>query len=206
MRPHLGRVRRGPWRLATSAAVGIAVLILTIGVKAQRSPYRRIASDWTPGAHGHDRTSTSRRQTKLTRIYITDGYLRDAVDHALRQAAESLESPKCQTLLTEFSDQQGRPLTKRLADLKMSLAEYVVAIIVEDGERYARCRDEVALAFTVVGSRVIHVCGRAFARAAQRDAEEGKAILVHEVLHSLGLGENPPSSRRITYRVKELCW
>jgi len=26
------------------------------------------------------------------------------------------------------------------------------------------------------------------------------------VLHSLGLGENPPSSRRITYRVKELCW
>ena len=25
------------------------------------------------------------------------------------------------------------------------------------------------------------------------------------LLHSLGLGENPPSSRRITYRVKELC-
>jgi len=177
-----------------------------MGVNAQGSPYRRLASDSTPSPQGHDGTSTSGRQTNFTRIYISDAYLRDAVDHALRKAAESLEAPKCQTLLTEFVDQQGRPLTKRLAELKMSLADYLFAIIVEDGERHRRCRDDDVLAFTVVGSRFIYVCGRAFARAAQRDAEEAKATLVHEVLHSLGLGENPPSPRRITYRVKELCW
>jgi hypothetical protein len=112
----------------------------------------------------------------------------------------------CQTLLTEFSDRRGRALTERLAELRMSLSEYLGAIIVEDGNRHSRCDNEGVLAFTAVGSRVIHVCGRAFARAAQRDAEEVKAALVHELLHSLGLGENPPSPRQITYRVKQLCW
>ena len=134
-----------------------------------------------------------------------DAYVRDAVGQALQKAAESLRAPKCQGLLTEFSDQQGRALTVRLAELNMSVAEYLVAIIVEDGDRHRRCGDQ-GVAFTVVGSRVIYVCGRAFARAAQRDAEEVKATLVHELLHSLGLGENPPLSSQITYRVKERCW
>jgi hypothetical protein len=57
-----------------------------------------------------------------------------------------------------------------------------------------------------VGSRIIHVCGHAFVRATKRDAEEAQATIIHELLHSLGLGENPPSPRQITYRVKELCW
>lgn len=163
----------------------IAVLILTIAVHAQTSP---------------------RRQTHWSRIYIDDVYVRDAVDRTLWKAAESLQAPKCQTLLTEFSDRRGRALTERLRELNMSVAEYLDAIIVEDGETHPRCGDDGVLAFTVVGSRIIYVCGRAFARAAQRDAEEARATLVHELLHSLGLGENPPSSRYITYRVKELCW
>lgn len=141
-----------------------------------------------------------------SRIYIKDPYVRDAVGRALRGASEWLQAPKCQSLLTEFSDQKGRALAERLEELRMSLAEYVTAIIVEDGETDRQCAEQGVLAFTVVGSRVIHVCGRAFARAAQRDAEEARATIVHELLHSLGLGENPPSPRDITYRVKELCW
>ena len=35
---------------------------------------------------------------------------------------------------------------------------------------------------------------------------EGRATIIHEVLHSLGLGENPPKPPYITYRVKTLCW
>jgi hypothetical protein len=165
-------------------AAGIAVMIFTMGGKSQSSPH----------------------QGSWTRIYIKDAYVRDAVGQALRKAAESLQAPKCQGLLTEFSDQQGRALTERLAELNMSVAEYLVAIIVEDGDRHPRCGDQGVLAFTVVGSRVIYVCGRAFARAAQQDAEEVKATLVHELLHSLGLGENPPSPSQITYRVKKRCW
>jgi len=29
--------------------------------------------------------------------------------------------------------------------------------------------------------------------------------IIHEMLHTLGLGENPPSSREITQRVNERC-
>lgn len=141
-----------------------------------------------------------------SRIYIKDPFVRDAVGRTLARAATWLQAPKCQALLTEFSDRQGRALTERLAELKMSLAEYLSAIIVEDGERHRRCGNEGVLAFTEVGSRIIHVCGHAFVRATKRDTEEAQATIIHELLHSLGLGENPPSPRQITYRVKELCW
>jgi hypothetical protein len=30
-------------------------------------------------------------------------------------------------------------------------------------------------------------------------------LIIHEMLHTLGLGENPPSSREITQRVTERC-
>jgi len=161
---------------------------------ARRSENRAAATSPNPATPG------------WSRIYIKDPYVRDAVGVALRGASEWLQAPKCQGLLTEFSDRRGRALTERLGELRMSLTEYVTALIVEDGETYRQCGEQGVLAFTVVGSRIIHVCGRAFARAAQRDAEEARATMVHELLHSLGLGENPPSPRYITYRVKELCW
>jgi hypothetical protein len=82
----------------------------------------------------------------------------------------------------------------------------LAALIIEDGETQRQCGEQGVLAFTVAGSRVVNVCGRAFARVEQSNAEKAQATLVHELLHSLGLGENPPSPRRITYRVKELCW
>ena len=59
---------------------------------------------------------------------------------------------------------------------------------------------------TVVESRVIQVCGRTFARAGLENAFEVRTAIVHELLHSLGLGENPPPPRYITSRVKQLCW
>jgi len=38
-----------------------------------------------------------------------------------------------------------------------------------------------------------------------RNSPHAEAILVHEALHSLGLGENPPSSDYITKRIRALC-
>ena len=32
-----------------------------------------------------------------------------------------------------------------------------------------------------------------------------EAVIIHETLHSLGLGENPPSSQAITHRVLQQC-
>ena len=35
--------------------------------------------------------------------------------------------------------------------------------------------------------------------------QEQEAVLIHELLHSLGLGENPPDSAAITDRVMARC-
>ena len=145
-------------------------------------------------------------ESKWSRVYIDDGYVRDAVVRSLDGAAEWLNAAKCQSLLSEFADQQGRPLHERLAALNMTLATYLGVLIFDDGEARPQCERSGILAFTAAGSRVVRVCGRAFARAWQREPLEGRAAIVHEMLHTLGLGENPPEPRFITYRVKELCW
>jgi hypothetical protein len=38
-----------------------------------------------------------------------------------------------------------------------------------------------------------------------RNSRNAEAIVIHEWLHSLGLGENPPSSDYITTRVRARC-
>jgi hypothetical protein len=200
----LPRTFRAAIRVALCASTFLFLRTIAI---AQSPTHVGFASEpSTNGQHSATVTSTERPVATWSRVYIKDPYVRDAVNRALRGASGWLQRPQCQVLLTEFSDERGRPLTARLAELKMTIAEYVTALIVEDGETHAQCGKQGVLAFTVVGDRMIHVCGRAFARAAQRDAEEARAAIVHELLHSLGLGENPPSPRQITYRVKELCW
>jgi len=144
--------------------------------------------------------------SRWTRIYIDDVYVRDAVGRSLDGAADWLKSAKCQSLLSEFADQDGRLLRKRLGALALTLGAYLRILVFEDGERHPPCERPGILAYTAANSRVIRVCGRTFARASQHDPPEGRATIIHEVLHSLGLGENPPKPPYITYRVKQLCW
>ena len=140
------------------------------------------------------------------RLYIKDAYVRDAVSEALDGAGERLSTPQCQGLLSEFADRRGRLLRDRLVDLNLDLNDYLRALIFEDGERQRPCSKHGVLAFTTIGGRIIFVCGRTFARAWRRDPAEVRATIIHELLHSLGLGENPPTPRQITYRVQKLCW
>ena len=145
-------------------------------------------------------------ESEWSRIYIRDVYVRDAVAEALDGAAEWLTTTKCRSLLTEFLDQHGRPLQQTLQVLNVTLSDYLHIVVFADGETRTPCVRGEVLAFTAAGSRVVRVCGRVFAKASQRDRREARATIVHEVLHSLGLGENPPTARYITYRVKQLCW
>ena len=55
------------------------------------------------------------------------------------------------------------------------------------------------------GSRVVEVCGAVFARQSVQDAQSGEVLIIHELLHSLGLGENPPSSAEISRGVLARC-
>jgi len=208
-------VRAGPCHpmtkaaaVAAAAVAAAASLSLTLTASAQSPRPPQVWTGPVPSSRKEPTTSSPKRTRapNWPRIYIRDPYVRDAVVRALQGASEWLQAPKCQALLTEFSDRRGLALIERLAELNMSLAEYLSALIVEDGETQAQCGEQGVLAFTVVGSRVILVCGRTFAIAAHRDPPEAQATIVHELLHSLGLGENPPSPREITHRVKKSCW
>ncbi len=52
------------------------------------------------------------------------------------------------------------------------------------------------------GSRVVFICPTAFVEGSP---EETEAALIHEMLQTLGLGENPSRSRDITARVRARC-
>jgi len=128
---------------------------------------------------------------------------RFAVARALEGAARTLGQAECQALLDEFTDTSGRPLRVALEAFGVSAPEYLGQVFFYDAPPSA-CRTS-ELAVTKAGSRAILVCGSRFARQVGRSSRHAEAILIHEALHSLGLGENPPSSDYITERVRARC-
>jgi hypothetical protein len=78
-----------------------------------------------------------------------------------------------------------------------------IAVFFYDAPEWA-CRS-ANLAVTRPGNRVVFVCGARFQKEMSRNSRNAEAIVIHELLHSLGLGENPPSSDHITARVRAQC-
>ena len=74
-----------------------------------------------------------------------------------------------------------------------------------DGGRDPVCRTGRAVLTTSPGSRVIRVC-TGFARFQLQHASLSACLIIHESLHALGLGENPPTSNEITHRVERRCF
>jgi hypothetical protein len=138
-------------------------------------------------------------------VRIRDSFTATAVRGALQGAARRLQKPHCQLLFAEFTDQGGRSLGENLAALGETGDSYMDTMLFYDAEDAGRCRGAAVLAFTQPGSRVVHVCGRTFEKAYRREPWLAEAVLIHESLHSLGLGENPPSSLYITGRVMKRC-
>lgn len=128
-----------------------------------------------------------------------------SVDRALAGARHRLSRPGCQRVFSDFHDVDGRALHARLADLGTTGEEYLSELIFYDGSPGQRCRDAGTLAYTFPRSRVVFVCVATFARHARNDPFVTEAALIHESLHSLGLGENPPTSAAITARVMSRC-
>jgi hypothetical protein len=67
------------------------------------------------------------------------------------------------------------------------------------------CQSSDTVAVTKVGSAVVFVCARQFRERVFHNPAWVEAALIHEELHSLGLGENPPSSLEINERVARRC-
>jgi hypothetical protein len=67
-------------------------------------------------------------------------------------------------------------------------------------------RGDLFVAYTSPGHRVVYVCGSRFVHPIFRlDQRLAELLIIHELLHSLGLGENPPTSSQITKQVAKRC-
>ena len=133
------------------------------------------------------------------------GEVAHSVRGALDGARGMLARKGCVRILEEFKDASGRPLRATLDELALTPAEYLERLFVYDGEGSGHCRKTHVLAMTTPGSRVVLVCGARFAAARRRDPRLTEVVLIHETLHTLGLGENPPTTGEITSRVFARC-
>ena len=129
-----------------------------------------------------------------------------AVRQAVEGAALRLERPQCRQLFSEYRDGDGRPLQATLDQLGATPSSYLRgSVFFYDGASQRRCASGEVLGGTQPGSRVIFVCPLQFSEAFQRDTLLAEVFIIHENLHSLGLGENPPASIEITQRVMKQC-
>jgi hypothetical protein len=129
---------------------------------------------------------------------------RRRVEQVLEGAARRFDSASCAELLATFTDRDDRPLADALAASGRSASAYLDAILFYDGKHDERCGQKWILAVTMPGIRVVKICP-AFLAMSRWDPDEAEATLIHEALHTLGLGENPPSSRDITAQVLKHC-
>jgi hypothetical protein len=146
------------------------------------------------------------KTTRPPRFQLQNSVVYGAVTRAVSGALQRLSRPACQQVFTDFSDLAGQPLIARLAASGQTAAQYLVEQVqFVDGENAPLCRrGNPAAAFTTPGNGVVHVCP-AFADLGGHNPTATEIVVIHELLHTLGLGENPPSSREISQRVTLRC-
>jgi hypothetical protein len=123
----------------------------------------------------------------------------------VESAAARLARCSCEKVLFDFVDEQGVPLGTRLASTTRNPVEAFTALRFVNKPLAPQCRTGRRLAFTFPGSQVIYVCSLKLRNESIRNSVRTELILIHEFLHSLGLGENPPTSQDITTRVAARC-
>lgn len=133
---------------------------------------------------------------------IRDGELAAAITRSVTGARRRLAREACAAVLNEFSDQAGRALGDVAEALALSADGLLARVIFRDGRESTACRATRPAAFTGVGSRVVFVCPSTFTAL---DRESAELVIIHELLHTLGLGERPPSSTHINRAVARRC-
>jgi hypothetical protein len=134
------------------------------------------------------------------------------VERVKSGAAKKLQDAECLKVLADFKDDQGRSLDKNLEPWSLSAADYLQRLPFRDGSWAPPCRRRSVEMVTAVGLPRVYVCPAGVAdlnsRLAQVETQNpslAEAMVIHEMLHSLGLGENPPSTFEITEQVRRRC-
>jgi len=148
---------------------------------------------------GDDRASAAVVQVRF-RSPARAEVARQAVAGAVRR----LGSDECRAVLTDFRDASGVRLDARLAETGASVEQWVGGVFFYDGNGRGSCHKRGVMAVTSAGSRVVFLCP-AFTLEQRRDPGLAEALVIHELLHTLGLAENPPTSQQINRRVFERC-
>lgn len=128
----------------------------------------------------------------------------EPVRRAVHGARRRLAEPSCAAVLGDFRDPAGRALAHRLDELSLDPDAYARLVLFYDGSNDAPCRRPRVYAFTTPGSRVVRVCPTLGALADSRP-DEAAAVVIHEMLHTLGLAHDQPSSAWITSAVENRC-
>ena len=141
------------------------------------------------------------------RVHIGDTFTADAVRRALDGAARRLRTVSCTQVFSSpaLLDVEGRLLQARLTELQTDGADHLARLSFYDGSAARTCQRDDVLAFTSPGAPHVFVCGPRFLAAWKRSPWLVELVLIHEALHTLGLGENPPSSQTINKIVRNHC-
>jgi hypothetical protein len=142
--------------------------------------------------------------TAPTGVRLIGRWFEEPVQRAVHGAAARLAQASCAAVLDDFRDRTGRPLRSRLEALDLDVASYARMVLFYDGSNESPCRRPRVYAFTAPNSRVVRACP-ALGRLAATEPERAEAVVIHELLHTLGLEEDPPSSEEITALVERRC-
>jgi hypothetical protein len=123
------------------------------------------------------------------------------LERARAGARQRLSDARCEAVLADFTDVAGRRLDRVLQASGRSPQAQLDRLAFESGVGRYGCSSG-QLAFTRIGSTDVSICVRPFTLLPPPQRE---AVLIHEMLHSLGLGENPPESAEVTARVLKRC-
>jgi hypothetical protein len=125
-------------------------------------------------------------------------------EFARQGAVVRLRSPECQQVLGDFRDTHGRTLMENLGAFGVAADEYLAMLPLLDGANRPLCQARQSQLLTTAGDARVFVC-KPFFETVQARRAMAEVYVIHEMLHTLGLGENPPSSLEITQQVVRRC-
>jgi hypothetical protein len=123
---------------------------------------------------------------------------------ARQGAMARLRVPECRQILSDFRDDDGRPLVDNLAAFAVEPDAYLAMLPFLDGATRPLCQANQSQLLSAAGVPRVFVC-KSFLKTVSEQRAMAEAYVIHEMLHTLGLGENPPSSREITRQVVRRC-
>ena len=142
------------------------------------------------------------RRPQQAHVHFALGPEHNWVTLAVEGAVRRLNHGDCREVLSDFADGQGQSLSAVLVSRGQTIDEHLHDVWFLDGGGQHACTRRDTDAFTVPGGRLIFMCPRLVRRPVGRHQE---ILVIHEVLHTLGLGENPPTSEAITQQVAKRC-